>query len=179
MGGFLNGLFGSQKPKEPRITPAEVGKAMAVSATDYQSFVEDFARHGNVNEIEAWGLHIFCVAFGMKLATNGRLSSGGEQELFENFYRATYEIATHAFKLDDDGYPAFVAWITQKNKEYDPHAQRYFFRGDKNEFDFGSTIVKNLLGREKDVHASLQAFHPAIARIMSTAKTLKNLQFQV
>lgn len=47
------------KPKEPRITPAEVGKAMAVSATDFQSSVENFARHGNVNEIDAWGLHVY------------------------------------------------------------------------------------------------------------------------
>jgi hypothetical protein len=177
MSGLLTGLFGKQK--ELRITPAEAGKSMATSAANYQSFVEGLAKHGTVNEIEAWGLNIFCVAFGMKLATNGRMSPAGEQELIENFYRTTYEIATDASKLGEDGYEAFVAWITQKSKEYDPHAQRYFFQADKNEFDFGSVIVKNLLNREKDAHASLLAFHPAIQRIVNTAKIFKEVQFRI
>jgi len=177
MSGLLIGLFGKQK--ELRITPAEAGKAMATSAANYQSFVEELAKHGPVNEIEAWGLNIFCIAFGMKLATHGRLSPDAEQELLENFYRTTYEIATGAFKPDENGYETFVEWMTQKFKEYDPHAQRYFFQADKNEFDFGGAIVKNLLNREKDAHASLLAFHPAIQRIVNTAKIIKDVQFRI
>ena len=115
---------------------------MAASAANYQCFVEALAKHGPINEIEAWGLNIFCIAFGMKLATHGRLSSDGEQELLENFYRTTYEIATDAFKPDENGYETFVEWMAQKFKEYDPHAQRYFFQADKNEFDFGGVIVE-------------------------------------
>jgi hypothetical protein len=169
-------LFKMKKPKDPRITPAEAGKAMAAYATNYRSFVDDFAKHGKVNELEAWGLNIFCVAFGIKLATRGRLSPNGEHELFETLHRTIYQIAIRVFTLDDDGYETFLRWMRRKFEEYDPHAQRYFFQADKNEFDFGSVIAKNLLGREKDVHTSLLVFHPAILRILSTVKAFNTFQ---
>jgi hypothetical protein len=167
-------LFSMKKPKELRITPAGAGKAMAAYATNYRGFVDDFAKHGKVNELEAWGLNIFCVAFGIKLATRGRLSPNGEHELFETLHRTIYQIAIRVFTLDNDGYEAFLQWIKGKFKEYESHAQRYFFQADKNELDFGSVIAKNLLNREKDVHTSLLVFHPAILRIENTVKTFNN-----
>jgi hypothetical protein len=169
-------IIGKKKPKERRITPAEAGKAMAAYATNYRDFVEDFAKHGKVNELEAWGLNIFCVTFGIRLATHGRLSPIGEHELFESFHRTTYQVAIRALTLDNDGYEAFLRWIARKFEEYDPHAQRYFYQGDKNEFDLGSVIVKNLLNREKDVLTALLVFHPAIRRIVSTAKAFNKIQ---
>src|SRR5437879_4587875 len=138
------GLFGKQKTKEVRIAPAEAGKVMAANAGNFKHFVDGLTEHGRVNEIEAWGLSIFCVAFAMIQATQGRLSPQSKEEMFTNFYRTTYEIAADALKLGNDGYEEFFQWTLQRFKEYDAYARQYFFQGGKNAFAFGAVIMKNV-----------------------------------